>query len=166
MHGSHAQIDHVIISHQPSCEYSRWPCFLEYVYLDLFSKPKRPILHISKDDEFQKKGRLWCAPFLAVFRNWDSMGGGDFFPEPLGVDLIRAAAYRRAGVSLPMRSKNDALELVQIRRQNKRRILNEETLLARIQGNFSKSVRFLEFLLMGRFRPEWSCWTKRRRRRR
>ena len=110
------------------------------MYLDLFSRARRPVLHISKDDKFLKKGRLWCAPFLAVFRNWDSMGGGDFFPEPLGVDLIRAAAYRRAGVSLPKRLSGDRLELVQIRRQNKRRILNEEVLLAALQGNFSKKV--------------------------
>ena len=68
------------------------------------------------------------------------MGGGDFFPEPLGVDLIRAAAYRRAGVSLPKRLSGDRLELVQIRRQNKRRILNEEMLLAALQGNFSRKV--------------------------
>lgn len=70
------------------------------------------------------------------------MGGGDFFPEPLGVDLIRAAAYRRADVSLPKRLSGDRLELVQIRRQNKRRILNEEVLLAALQGNFSKKVGF------------------------
>ena len=73
------------------------------------------------------------------------MGGGDFFPEPLGVDLIRAAAYRRAGVSLPKRLSGDRLELVQIRRQNKRRILNEEMLLAALhKGQILSRMEILE----------------------
>ena len=163
---SHSQINHVLISGQTSCDYTKWTCFLEYVYLDLFPQVKRPLLHIGRDDEFLKKGRLWCAPYIAVFRNWDSAGGGDFFPEPLGVDLVRAAAYRRVGISLPHRNEKDYLELLQIQRKNKRRILNEETLLSRIQGNFSDSVRFVEFQIMSRFRQEWSCWRKRRRRNR
>ena len=75
-----------------------------------------------------------------VFRNWDSDGAGNFIPEPLGVDMIRAAAYKRAGVQPKMKSPTDQLSMLQIRRVNKRRVLNEEELYQTLQERFSDTI--------------------------
>ena len=119
---------------------------MEYVYLDIFSQSRRPFFHIARDDEFLKSNRFWCDRFITVFRNWDTSRGGSFFPEPLGLDMIRAAAYRRAGVSLKMKSANDLLALVQIQRLTKRKILNEMELFSAIQNRYKDSVGFLNSL--------------------
>lgn len=112
---------------------------MEYVYLDLFAPSVRPVIHFSSDDTLQPR-KLFCDRFLVALRNWDSAGAGDFIPQPLAVDLVRAAAYRRAGVAPAKKAAGEKLKLVQVSRVNKRRILNERELLAALQEAFAGTV--------------------------
>ena len=113
---------------------------MEYVYLDLFSSLRRPQIHFALHDPLLKPIVPFCDSLLLIFRNWDSAGAGDFIPEPLGVDMLRAAAYRRAGVYPTMKSSADKLTMLQVRRVNKRRVLNEEELYQVLQQRFSDKV--------------------------
>ena len=56
------------------------------------------------------------------------------------MDLVRAAAYRRAGVAPVTKKEGDKLNLVQVSRVNKRRILNEQELFAALQEQFADKV--------------------------
>jgi hypothetical protein len=113
---------------------------MEFLYLDLFSQSRRPDLHISRPDSFLRANQLICDSLFILFRNWDSKGAGDFIPEPLGVDMIRAAAYKRAGISMPF--QNDGkVRILQVSRVNKRRILNEQELFTGLKMRLGSETR-------------------------
>lgn len=76
---------------------------------------------------------------MIVFRNWDTDGSGNLIPDFLGVDMIRAAAYRRAGVIVDLEGK-DKLNYLQVSRVNKRRILNEKEIYQSIIDRFAEEV--------------------------
>lgn len=115
---------------------------MEYVYLDLFSQSTRPTIHFIQNDALLKPRKLFCDQFLVVLRNWDSEGAGDFIPQPLAVDMVRAAAYKRAGVKPVMKTVSSKLNLVQVSRVTKRMILNERQLLAALQEKYNDTVWF------------------------
>ena len=129
-----------MIAGQDGPSFKKWHGFMEYVYLDLFAPSIRPSIHFSVNDTLLRPRTLFCDRFLVVLRNWDSAGAGDFIPRPLAVDLVRAAAYRRAGVAPVTKKEGDKLNLVQVSRVNKRRILNEQELFAALQKQFADKV--------------------------
>ena len=180
-------ISHVVMAGQKAAWYDEWAGFMDYVYLDLFAASRRPQLHLDRKDHLLKPHQAFCDSLMVVFRNWDAEGAGYFIPEPLGADMVRAAAYKRAGVTpIVIRAKkkevqetsgeivrsdnnnhNDNSEnsesnnsnenkdgqetgltsgklmLLQIRRVNKRRVLNEEELYQEMVRRFADQV-FIE----------------------
>lgn len=133
-----------MISSQKSSNLQKWHGFLEYAYLDLFAASKRPIMHFSSVDNVFQGSRDFCDSSMTVFRNWDTDGSGNLIPDLLGVDMIRAAAYRRAGVIVNLEGK-DKLYYLQVSRVNKRRILNENEIYQSIIDRFSEEVGIIEF---------------------
>lgn len=121
---------------QSGASLQQWSGFMDFVYLDLFSPSRRPTMHFMKRDTLSPANVPFCDPILLVMRNWDSDGAGDFVPEPLGVDLLRAASYHRAGVSPRRKEKGEKLRLLQIRRVNKRRVLNEEEVFEKMAEKY------------------------------
>lgn len=112
---------------------------MEYVYMDLFSSSKRPIIHFTAGDTVFDSHEKFCDPYLVVFRNWDNNGAGYFIPDYLGADMVRAAAYRRAGVIVNLERKQK-LNYVQISRVNKRRLLNEKEIYEDVVEEFEEDV--------------------------
>lgn len=153
-------ITHVVMAGQKAAWYDEWAGFMDYVYLDLFAPSRRPQLHLDRKDPLLKPHQAFCDAFVVVFRNWDAEGAGYFIPEPLAADMVRAAAYKRAGVIPTVmkrkmmkgrrrRSGDDEkeeekedgkLKLLQIRRVNKRRVLNEEELYQAMESRFADKV--------------------------
>lgn len=128
-----------MISSQKSSNLQKWHGFLEYVYLDLFAASKRPTMHFSSTDNLFQGNKDFCDSSMIVFRNWDTDGSGNLIPDFLGVDMIRAAAYRRAGVIVDLEGK-DKLNYLQVSRVNKRRILNEKEIYQSIIDRFAEEV--------------------------
>ena len=124
---------------QKAAEYDAWSGFMEYVYLDLFAPHKRPTIHFALKDSLYDEPTDFCDRFIVLLRNWDSMGAGSFIPEFLGVDMIRAAAYKRVGLNINL-SKKEKLSFLQVSRVNKRRILNEDTVYSAIVQSFTNNV--------------------------
>lgn len=121
--------------------FQKWHGFLEYVYVDLFPPSRRPIIHFTNSDSIIHNHSDFCDPYVVVFRNWDTEGAGSFIPEYLGVDMLRAAAYRRAGVFPHLNwGEKEKLSYVQVRRVNKRRVLNEQELFVSITRAFTDTV--------------------------
>lgn len=112
---------------------------MEYIYLDLFAQTKRPIIHFTKSDSVFSQKKDFCDPLMVVFRNWDTEGAGYFIPDYLGVDMIRASAYRHAGVVVNL-EKREKLNYMQVSRVNKRRLLNEKELYVSIQNKYEEIV--------------------------
>ena len=56
--------------------------------------------------------------------------------------MVRAAAYKRAGVKPVMKTVSSKLNLVQVSRVTKRMILNERQLLAALQEKYNDTVWF------------------------
>ena len=122
--------------------FQKWHGFLEYVYLDLFSPLKRPMIHFTSSDSIIHNHSDFCDPLIVIFRNWDTEGAGYFIPELLGVDMLRAAAYRRAGVVSHMikYQGKEVLNYVQVSRVNKRRVLNEKEIYTSVTQTYINSV--------------------------
>ena len=180
-------ISHVIMAGQKAAWYDEWAGFMDYVYLDLFATSRRPQLHLDRKDQLLKPHQAFCDSLMVVFRNWDAEGAGYFIPEPLGADMVRAAAYKRAGVvPAVLRAKKKVVQetsgevvrsdedngnnngnnnedkdryetglnsgklmLLQIRRVNKRRVLNEEELYQEMANRFADQV-FIESKVLER----------------
>ena len=124
---------------QKSPTFQKWHGFLEFVYLDLFSSSKRPIIHFTSSDSIFQARKHFCDSYLVIFRNWDSDGAGLFIPDYLGVDMLRAAAYRHAGVLIDL-TRKEKLNYIQISRVNKRRLLNEKEVYQAVITEYNNQV--------------------------
>ena len=124
---------------QKSPTFQKWHGFLEFVYLDLFSSSKRPIIHFTSSDSIFQARKRFCDSYLVIFRNWDSDGAGLFIPDYLGVDMLRAAAYRHAGVLIDL-TRKEKLNYIQISRVNKRRLLNEKEVYQAVITEYNNQV--------------------------
>lgn len=133
------QISHIVMSTQKASNFQKWHGFMEYVYLDLFTQSKRPIMHFIKGDSIIEKKQDYCDPLMVIFRNWDTNGAGDFIPDLLGVDMVRASAYKHAGVIIDLKKKSK-LYYMQVSRVNKRRLLNELDLYQSTMVKFEDKV--------------------------
>lgn len=140
------RISYIIIAMQPPQDPDSWTSQFEDLLLEVFPPPRRPSYLRSQRGEHNSL----CDGAAVVAKAWETSGTGSFIGEPLGGDLLRAVAYRRAGFRFERKKRGDKLDVLMIKRLGKRKLLNHDEVAEMVRTEFSSDASLNEVTLEGK----------------
>ena len=135
------QIRHILFDGSLREDENTWLGFFQLLILDLFEPTRKPAIVDSFDRHVFPTVSNACNDLLVVMRKWRAT---HLLPEYTAVDLLRAAAYRRANIR-PMRKVmgENRLTLLVLNRETNRLMLNVDQVVHSLRENFLSEMNVL-----------------------